>query len=357
MKSIVRYALPAVALAIVVALLAAARTSLNQTSIALLLVLAVVMVAVFGGRGPGLCIAIAAGLAFNFYFLPPFHSFTIHAPQDAVAFVVFIATAIVVGQLATRLQRRTLQAAAQRQELDRAEQEAASQAIAAEGLRRSEQLKGALLDAVTHDLRTPLTSIKAAATTLRGTLLPDARAELCDVVEQEADRLDHFVQGMVDLAQLRGGHLTLNNRSVTADEIIENAVLRAGPLVQDREITVTADPQLLLQADPRLIAQVLFSLLENAAKFSPPGSRIAVAAEPSGNDVCFSVADEGSGIAPEEREKVFDHFYRGGASSGTGMGLAIARGIVVAHGGRIWVEDGIGGGTRLRFNIPMGNTA
>lgn len=352
-----RYAMPAVALAFVVATLAALRASLNQTTVALVLVLVVVIAAVFGGRGPGLCIAISAGLAFNFYFLRPFHSFTIHAPEDAVAFVVFIATAIVVGQLATRLQHRTLQAAAQRQELNRAEQQAASQAMASQALRRSEQLKSALLDAVTHDLRTPLTSIKAAATTLRGTLLPEARAELCDVVEQEADRLNHFVQGMVDLAQLRGGQLTLNNRNVTADEIIENAVLRAEPLVHDREITVNADPRLLLQADPRLIAQVLFSLLENAAKFSPPGSRIAVAAEPSGNHVCFSVSDAGSGIAPDEREKVFDQFYRGAASTGTGMGLAIAQGIVSAHGGRIWVEDGEGGGTRLRFSIPVGNTA
>src|SRR5262249_20368358 len=146
------------------------RGNLSQTTIALILVLPVILVAVTSGRGPALYASIIAGLSFNFFFIGPFYSFRINRTEDVIAFLVFVTTAILVGQLSSRLEKRVLQTEEQRRELVHVRGEferAAAQAAQADALRKSEQLKTALLDAVTHDLRTPLTSIKAAITTIR----------------------------------------------------------------------------------------------------------------------------------------------------------------------------------------------
>ena len=318
-------------LLLVIALAVYLRPLLNQTTIALLLVVMVTAVATLWGRGPALSASILAGSAFNFFFLEPYHSFTIRRPQDVAAFLAFVTSAVLVGQLATRLQLRTAEA---------------------EVLERGERLKSALLEAVTHDLRTPLTSIKAAAATLRSPSLdPNAREELCDVLEQESDRLDHFVEGMTELAQLRAG-IPLASRAVAAEEIIENALIRADRLVRDREVFVDADPELTLDADPRLLAQVLFTLIENGVSYSPPGSAIRITARAANGSLIFSVADQGIGIPAADHERVFERFQRGEQSTGMGLGLAIARAIVEAHHGRIWVEPGNGKGAELRFAIP-----
>lgn len=319
-------------LALIVAIAVALKTLLSQTTIALLLVVVVTTVATVWGRWPALVSALLAGLSFNFFFLEPYHSFTIRRPQDVAAFLAFATSAVLVGQLATRLQRHTAEA---------------------DVLRRGERLKSALLEAVTHDLRTPLTSIKASAATLRSPSLdPHAREELCDVIEQESDRLNHFVEGMTELAQLRAG-VPLESRPVAAEEIIENALIRAERLLREREVIVNADPELTLQADPRLLAQVLFTLIENGVNYSPPGSSIRISAEAAkDHDVVFSVDDKGIGIPTGDRERIFEHFQRGEQSTGMGLGLAIARTIVEAHHGRIWVEPKSGKGTEIRFSIP-----
>src|SRR5689334_799891 len=166
----VRYLVATIALALPIALLEQLRPELSQTSIALILVLPVVVVAVTLGRGPALYASILAGLSFNFFFIGPFYSFLINRPEDVVAFLVFVTTAVLVGQLSSRLEKRVLLTEEQRKELVHVRGEferAAAQAAQADALRKSEQLKTALLDAVTHDLRTPLTSIKAAISTIR----------------------------------------------------------------------------------------------------------------------------------------------------------------------------------------------
>ena len=334
------YLLATGALAALVIVLHALRSHLNQTSIALALVLLVILVAVRAGRGPALYLAILAGLSFNFFFIGPVYSFRIQRTEDVVTFFVFVMTAVLVGQLSSRLEKRMLQA---------------------EELQRSEQLKTALLDAVTHDLRTPLTSIKAAISTLRGGEVPsDVQQELEEVIEQEADRLNHFIQGMMDLAKLEAGQISLQSRTVSADEIIEDALLRAAPLLKEHEIDplIEADlPQ--LSVDPRLISQVLFTLIENAAKYSAAGTPIGLLVRRSEDHaICFAVSDCGRGIAPELRDEVFQKFFRAGSQPGFGVGLAIARGIVNAHRGRIWIESGDRGqGTIVQFQIPAGEPA
>jgi K+-sensing histidine kinase KdpD len=334
------YAVATLALAALVAVLHGLRSHLNQTSIALALVLLVILVAVRSGRGPALYISIVAGLSFNYFFIGPFYSLRIQSTEDIVAFLVFVMTAVLVGQLSSRLEKRVIQA---------------------EELQRSEQLKTALLDAVTHDLRTPLTSIKAAITTLRsGNVADDVQQELEEVIEQEADRLNHFIQGMMDLAKIEAGQIHLQSRTVSADEMVEDALLRAAPVLKDHGVTTSLQPELpQLRVDPRLISQVLFTLLENAAKYSAPGSPIGLSVRRSeDHSICFAVSDSGRGIAPELRNEVFQKFFRTGAQPGFGVGLAIARGIVNAHRGRIWIESGSNGhGTVVQFQIPVGEPA
>ena len=334
------YLLATLALAGLVALLGALRSHLNQTSIALALVVLVILVAVREGRGPALYTSILAGIAFNYFFIGPFYTLRIQRTEDIVAFLVFVLSAVLVGQLSSRLEKRVIQA---------------------EELQRSEQLKTALLDAVTHDLRTPLTSIKGAISMLRdGGLSADARQEMEEVIDQEADRLNHFIGGMMDLARLEAGQLTLQSRTVSADEMIEHALRRADPLLREHEVNTQIEPDVpQLRVDPRLISQVLFTLIENAAKYSPAGSPIGVTVRRSDNQsVCFSVSDRGRGVAPELRDEVFQKFFRAGSGPGFGVGLAIARGIVQAHRGRIWIESsGIGQGSRVQFQIPAEDAA
>jgi K+-sensing histidine kinase KdpD len=359
----VRYLIATITVALPIAVLEKLRPELSQTSIALILVLPVILVAVTQGRGPALYASILVGLSFNFFFIGPYYSFLITRPEDVVAFVVFVTTAVLVGQLSSRLEKRVLLTEKQSKELvhvrDKFER-AAAQAAEADALRKSEQLKTALLDAVTHDLRTPLTSIKAAISTIRAeSVSPEVQRELFEVIEQESDRLNHFIQGMMDLAKLQAGEVTLASRSVAPEEMVEDALLRAGPLLDGHPVEVAIASGLPSpKVDPRLISQVIFTLLENAAKYSGPSITIKISVRRKENNICFAVDDEGPGIPSELRGKVFEKFFRAGSQPGLGMGLAITRGIVQAHGGKIWIEDGPERkGTSVQFTVPLSDAA
>ncbi len=356
-----RYAVAALALAFLLVLFHSFTPSLNHTAVALVLVLLVISLAVSVGRGPSLSVAILAGLAFNYFFIEPIHTFRINRYEDLIAFLVFVITALVVSELSSRLEMRAQQAEARREELEKVMQQfklASAQAAEAEGLRKGEQLKSALLDAVTHDLRTPLTSIKVAITTVRNAELSrEARQELYEVIEQESDRLNRFIESMMDLAKVETGNLHLDSRTVSASEIIEDALQRADPLLTNHVVEVSITPSLpSMKADPRLMSEVLFNLIANAAKYSPLGSRIGIYAEVTHNNgIGFAVTDQGPGIAADLRTQVFDKFFRHGQYSGFGVGLAVVRGIVQAHDGSVWIESGPGGrGATVRFDIPSG---
>jgi K+-sensing histidine kinase KdpD len=355
----VRYLIATIIVALPIAVLEKVRPELTQTSIALILVLPVILVAVTQGRGPALYASILVGLSFNFFFIGPYYSFLITRPEDVVGFVVFVTTAVLVGQLSSRLEKRVLLTEEQSKELVHVRgkfERAAAQAAEADALRKSEQLKTALLDAVTHDLRTPLTSIKAAISTIReGAVSPEVQRELFEVIEEESDRLNHFIQGMMDLAKLQAGEVTLASRNVAPEEMVEDALLRAASLLEGHPVEVAIASGLPSpKVDPRLISQVIFTLLENAAKYSGPSAKITVSVRQKDNNICFTVDDEGPGIPSELRGKVFDKFFHAGVQPGLGMGLAIARGIVQAHGGKIWIEDGPERkGTSVQFTIPL----
>ncbi|MGE0130605.1 MAG: DUF4118 domain-containing protein [Blastocatellales bacterium] len=371
------YLFAASGIAVVTTALAAFHARLSPTTVALLMLLVVLFAAARWGSRPAMVAALLAAACFNFFFLPPVHTFTIADPQNWVALAAFLITAITAGELSVRAKRRAEEAEAGRREIERLYNEyrsAAERARQAEVFEQSERLKSALLDAVTHDLRTPLTSIKAAVTTLLDeaggneqiTLDDEARREFLEIINEEADRLNHFVENMVELARIEAGAISLRRRWSSVEEIVAMARARAEVLTRNHRLEVELEKEMpAARVDASLLAEVLYSLIDNAAKYSPKGSRIKIIARRTEDGmVLLAIEDEGRGIPAELRERVFDKFFRAtgeGAASlgrpkGLGMGLAIARGIVEAHGGRIWVESGADGkGARVVFTAPIGD--
>lgn len=372
------YLLALLGVAAVTALLAPFQNRINSTTVALAFLLVVLFNATYRGSGPALLASVLAMLCFNFFFIPPFYTFTIQDPQNWVALAAFLATAITAGQLSARAKRRAEEAETGRRENKRLYEElhdAFERVSHAEALRQSEQLKSALLDAVTHDLRTPLTSIKASATLLLEDSDGDEETEpfsakeqqaMLRVITQEVDRLDRFIEGIIDLARIEAGGLRLRRNWGDVDEMIEAALARAEQLTRQHEIKVEVEDELpVVRVDAKAVAEVIYTLVDNATKYAPHGSCIRVIARRATDEMIqITVADQGRGIPVEVRERVFDKFFRAtddGPTSpnrprGAGMGLAIARGIVEAHGGHIFIEDGAGGrGTSVTFTVPVGD--
>ena len=374
----VEYAVPALGLVLLTAVLKLLGGHVNSTTIALAFLLLVLFVAVRFGARLAVLSSLLGMLFFNFFFLPPVGALTIRDSDNWVALAVFLLTAITVGQLSARARRRAEEAEAGRREIERLYdklKDAFEQASLAEALKRSERLKSALLDAVTHDIRTPLTSIKACVTTLldelpageRGeaTLKDEDKREMLEVIDEETDRLNAFVGSLLELARIEAGEMQLRPRSATVEEIVAAALERAEPLTGGHVVEVMFEDGLpAVQVDGRAVAQVIYTLLDNAAKYSPAGSYISVIAyREEGDRVRLIVEDQGPGIPRDLRERVFDKFFRamrdGDAGKplppGTGLGLAIARGIIEAHKGRIWVEGGRDRvGTRVMITLPIG---
>jgi two-component system sensor histidine kinase KdpD len=180
--------------------------------------------------------------------------------------------------------------------------------------------------------------------------------ELLTTILEETDRLNRLVGNILDLARIRAGALTPTRHEAGLDEIAEVVVARVGPRLGDVRVTLDiADDVPSVAVDEMQLDQVMTNLLENAARHSPAGGEVRVSIEPAGDRVAVRVRDHGPGVAADDRERVFEAFYRGASipdSPGTGLGLAIANAIVTAHGGRIWAEDTPGGGATFAFEIP-----
>jgi K+-sensing histidine kinase KdpD len=374
-KQLLGFVVAVVVIAAATAILKVFGGNINPTTVALAFLLIVVFVATAWGPRPAVLASLLGVSCFNFFFLPPVHTFSISEPENWIALGAFLVTAFTVGQLSARAKRRAEEATTARRESERLYQElqeSFEQASQAKAVKQSERLKSALLDAVTHDLRTPLTSIKASVTTLLGdegainggdspTRLGEAgRREMLEVIDEEADRLDRFIESLMELARIEAGELHLRRHWGSLDEIVKAAVKRAEPRTHSHRIELRFEDNLPpVKVDEPSLVEVIYVLLDNAAKYSSHGSLITVDVEKgSDNEVRLIVEDEGPGIPTELRTKVFDKFYRAtrGAAefqpSGTGMGLAIAHGIVEAHEGRIWIEEGRRhGGARIVITL------
>jgi two-component system sensor histidine kinase KdpD len=224
----------------------------------------------------------------------------------------------------------------------------------------TERLRNSLLSAVSHDLRTPLATITGSASALveqESGLDAGARRELAQAIQEEADRLNRLVHNLLEMTRLESGGIRVNKDWHPLEEVVGSALARLEKPLGARRVDIDLPPDLpLVPLDPLLVEQVLINLLENAVKYTPAGSPIEVSAVVEDRRVCVTVADRGPGFAPGEDTRVFDKFFRGhlvGTRAGAGLGLAIARGIVEAHGGEIVAEPRPGGGALFRFSLPL----
>lgn len=465
----VRYILVIAAIGVITAI--DFKLRVNHTTVALMFLVTVLLTSAYWGLRYAVVVAVGATAAFNFFFLPPYGTFTIADPQNWVALFAFLVTALVASNLAERARSEAEGAKQRRREVERlfslSQQFLASENVlellnalpkyvqetfsvstvvvmaadhptvyrsspdarfeesvlrstllrgepitqagvsyvplrlgmrtvgalgvtgdelsretldalgsltglaierarALEALSKNraeqehERLRTALLDSVTHEFRTPLTSIKASVTTLMSgaTLEEQGRRELLTVIDEETDRLNRLVGEAAEMAQLDSGMFKLDLQSHRIEDALEPALLDARASLENHPVEVILAPGMpKVRMDVPRIREVLMHLLENAGKYSDPGVPIKVTGEVKDDRLVTSVADRGPGIDSFEQSLIFEKFYRGQhqryTAPGTGMGLAIAKVIVEAHGGSIGVVSQLGSGSVFSFTLLL----
>jgi len=227
-------------------------------------------------------------------------------------------------------------------------------------LREKEKLQSALLNSISHDLRTPMASITGVLSTLyddEAFLDKTTRRELVENAWEEANRMNRLISNLLDMTRLQAGAMKVSHEPCDIQDLIGVALAELANKLEGRPVTVTVSPSLpLVSMDFVLMSRVILNLLDNARKYSPPNTPIEVRARVANNWVEIEVADQGPGISPDEIARVFEMFYRvqrPDAASGTGLGLSICQGIVEAHGGRIWADTRPGGGTIITVSLPL----
>jgi two-component system, OmpR family, sensor histidine kinase KdpD len=323
-----------------------------STNLVMLFLLAVVIVALRWGLGPAIFTAFASVVAFDFFLVPPRHTLAVSDTQYLLTFFGLLITGVVISSLAARARQRADEAVERAQLLEQARE--------AEVLRATEKLQTALLNSISHDLRTPLASITGAVSSLRDPevqLDETTRGELIEDIATEADRLNRLVGNLLDMSRVEAGALHVLRESGEIAEVIGAALEQlSGPLKQrPLPLRVPRDLPPVLMSEP-LVVQVMVNLLDNALKYSKDGTPVEVTAAVRGPMVAVEVADRGIGIPEGDERRIFDKFYRvqqPGRVSGTGLGLAIAKGIIEAHGGQISGERRPGGGSIFCFTLPV----
>ena len=237
------------------------------------------------------------------------------------------------------------------------------ESLQVEVLQRTDALRAALLSSVSHDLRTPLSSIKAAASSLLQEDVQwdeEARRSFALAIVREADRLNRLVANLLDMSRIEAGELKPEKEWYPLDELIHDVLGRMQPLLRGREVhSGIPDDLPPVELDYLQIDQALTNLLENAVRHTPPGTAIDIHVQVCDDSIMVSVADRGPGIPSADTERIFDKFYRvlssekAARTTGSGLGLAVSRGLIEAHGGRIWVENRPGGGAIFRFTLPL----
>lgn len=296
-----------------------------------MLYLPAVMIAALAGRGPALLASSLAVAAFDLCYIPPRFTFEINDARHAVTFAVMFAAGLTIATLAERLRG---QAALARQADLRA---------------RSEELRSALLSSVSHDLRTPLAVITAAATSAGDAAVPPAaRAELLDSIVSEARRLERMLANLLQLTRVETG-MVPHREWIPLDELVGGALTRMEAWLGACPIEVAVG-DLAVPVDPVLFELVLVNLIENAVKHGAPP--ITIAARRLDQRIEIEILDRGPGVPAGAEDRVFDKFYRAGTAPGAGLGLAVVRAIVIAHGGTVAARARDGGGARFVLELP-----
>ncbi len=441
----------AVAIPVTTVVLVAGRDRVALPTVMLLYLVLVVAVASVGGTFPALAAAVSTFLVVNWYFTPPFHTWTVAEGEHLIALLVFLVVAGVVSLLVTAANHQAVEADRARTEAetlaglsgaalepdplpmllerlcatlglegasvlrgadgtwtpeayaghdapadpteaewsrplggsstlalrgtvrapgDRRVLEAFTAQLAgaltglrlrraaanAEALGRANELRTALLAAVSHDLRTPLASIKASVTSLRAgdvRWAPAQEAEFLATIEEAADRLDSLVGNLLDMSRLQAGALELAPRAIDLEEVVPSALASLGLGAEAVEVELSASlPP--VEGDPGLLERTVANLVANAAAWSPPDLAVRIEAAAHDGTVELRIVDHGPGIPPADRERVFEPFQQRGDSDrgGVGLGLAVSRGFVEAMGGELRVEDTPGGGVTMVVRLP-----
>jgi K+-sensing histidine kinase KdpD len=317
---------------------------LPGTNLSIVFLVAVLVSALRWGVGESIYAAVLSILAYDFLFVNPVHTFIIASSQDVLALLAFLVVAVLTGNLTLRIRQQA--------------QDMAQARVLAE----TERLRTALLSSVSHDLRTPLASIIGSATSLLSygaEYDQAAQTELLQTIREEAERLDRYVGNLLSMTRLESGALELRRDWADAGDVVASALAELTPRLSGHTVLVKAEPDVpLVQVDFVLMEQVLVNLLDNAAKYAPPGTTIRVNIGSADGVVRIAVGDEGGGVPPEDLERVFDKFYRVGKgdsqAESTGLGLSICRGIVEAHGGHVYARPKPGGsGTDFTVELPV----
>ena len=326
------------------------RGELDEAHIVLVYLIVVLVGSARDGREVGLVLSVVCFLLFNFFLLQPIHTLSIADPFDWWILLAFLITGGVAAQLLHRAQRAASLAEERAEEIQRL----AVEAEHVEALRAADRLKDALLASVSHDLRTPLTSIRATAAELR-----EEGHESAAIIEEEADRLNRFVTDLLDLSKIRGGALPLDAEINAAEDLIGAALLEIRGIAGADRVEVSLPYEEAVPAgrfDFVHTLRGLVNILENAIHHAPPDGPIELGLELTDTTIEFVVRDRGPGIAAGERQRVFEPFYRGAAhrvgTRGSGLGLAIARDLIRAQGGDVTYEERAGGGSVFRLRVP-----
>ncbi len=301
----------------------------------LLYLLVVVTTAAVGGVWPATASAVLAVGLVNWFFTPPYHTLAIARGEHVLALIVFLVVAAVVALYVTVADRSASESAAVRAE--------------AAALDRANELRTALLSAVSHDLRTPLASIKASVSSLRTQDVewsPEETAEFLAAVEDDTDRLNQLVGNLLDMSRLQTGALELTRHPIALEEVVANALESLGAQAAGVFVDVPEDLPLAL-VDPGLLERSVANILANALHWSPSTERVQIRARVAAPDLELRIIDHGPGVPTDARERIFLPFQRlgDGGGGGVGLGLAIASGFVNAMDGELLVEDTPGGGS------------
>jgi two-component system, OmpR family, sensor histidine kinase KdpD len=328
--------------------LVAARSGIALTSVALLYLVPVVVVAGVGGVRLGVAAAIASDLLLNWFFVPPLHTLTVDRRDNVIALLVYVLVAVTVAVAVDLAARERAGAAARTLETIRHAEQAAE-------LAEVDRVRTAILASVGHDLRTPLASIKAAASSLRAAdvdFSAEDRDELLATVEESTDRMNDLVENLLAMSRLQAGVLSMELRPVGLDEVVARALL----YVTHPGVAVSvADRLPLVMADPGLLERVIANLIGNAVK-AAAGGPVEVHGVPAGDAVALAIIDHGTGIAEADRDRVFAPFQRlddRHADGGLGLGLAIARGFTTAMSGTLTLTETDGGGLTATVQLPI----
>lgn len=323
---------------------------------------AILLISVIWGLRLGLLTSLASALAFNFFHIPPLHRLTIAEEENWVALAAFVITAVLSSTVAGFARARALEAERRRAEADRALKDLAAlteerdqmqaEAVEAEALRRSDELKTALLRSISHDLRTPLTSMIAGGSALGSpTLTEEERAELSEAIVGEGERLARLVENLLDMSRLEAGKAEPHPEPVDLAEVLDAARESLGGA---GSIRLMVDPDLpMVEADAAQLERAFANLLENAVRYSG-GRPVSARSRMVGDNVVVRVVDQGPGIPAGDWQRIFEPFQHGtdAAGGGSGLGLAIARGFVESNGGSIAVESLPGQGTSFVVTLP-----